>query len=156
VPFVNTLLTFGCILTVVLFGSSSRLASAYGIAVTGTMAITTAAFFIVARRNWHWPLWFAPALRPVPLIDAGLLLLANAHKLADGGWFPLAIGAASSPSCTRGRPAATEIFPARLRQQRHRGRAQNHRAQQARHARSGAAVFMVGSPRARPSPSCTT
>jgi KUP system potassium uptake protein len=94
VPFVNALLAIGCILTAAAFGSSSRLASAYGIAVTGTMAITTVAYFIVARRNWRWPLWrIGPACAVFLAIDLAFFL-SNARKLADGGWFPLAIAAA--------------------------------------------------------------
>jgi KUP system potassium uptake protein len=94
VPFVNTLLTFGCILTAVLFGSSSRLASAYGIAVTGTMAITTIAFYIVARRNWNWSLWRAGIPCALFLFTDLSFFISNARKLTDGGWFPLAIAAA--------------------------------------------------------------
>jgi KUP system potassium uptake protein len=93
VPFVNTLLAIGCILTAALFGSSSRLASAYGIAVTGTMAITTVAYFIVAHRNWRWPLWEIGPLCAVFLAIDLAFFFSNARKLTDGGWFPLAIAA---------------------------------------------------------------
>lgn len=94
VPFVNTLLAIGCLVTVLLFGSTARLASAYGIAVTGTMAITTGAFFLVASRNWKWPLWWAGSICGAFIaVDLGFFG-ANARKLADGGWFPLAIAAA--------------------------------------------------------------
>ncbi len=93
VPFVNTLLAIGCILTAALFGSSDRLASAYGIAVTGTMAITTVAYFIVARRNWRWPLWEIGPLCAVFLVIDLAFFLSNSRKLTDGGWFPLAIAA---------------------------------------------------------------
>lgn len=92
-PFVNSLLAIGCILTVALFGSSARLASAYGIAVTGTMAITTVAYFIVARHRWRWPLWEIGPLCAVFLAIDLAFFLSNSQKLADGGWFPLAIGA---------------------------------------------------------------
>jgi KUP system potassium uptake protein len=93
VPFVNAALAIGCILTAAAFGSSDRLASAYGIAVTGTMAITTVAFFIVAHRNWRWPLWkVGPVCTVFLLIDLAFFL-SNARKLTDGGWFPLAIAA---------------------------------------------------------------
>lgn len=94
VPFVNTLLTIGCILTALFFGSSSKLASAYGIAVTGTMAITTVAFFVVARRNWRWSVLKAGIPCGIFLLMDLAFLLSNARKLADGGWFPLAIAAA--------------------------------------------------------------
>ena len=94
VPFVNMLLAIGCIFTVCLFGSSSRLASAYGIAVTGTMAITTVAYFIVARRNWQWPLWRVGPICAVFLTIDLAFFLSNARKLTDGGWYPLVIAAA--------------------------------------------------------------
>jgi KUP system potassium uptake protein len=93
VPMVNTLLAMACILTAALFGSSARLASAYGIAVTGTMGITTVAYFIVARRRWKWPLLEIGPLCAVFLAIDLAFFLSNAQKLADGGWFPLAIGA---------------------------------------------------------------
>ncbi|HVW22651.1 MAG TPA: KUP/HAK/KT family potassium transporter [Opitutaceae bacterium] len=93
VPFVNAALAIGCILTAAAFGSSDRLASAYGIAVTGTMAITTVAFFIVAHRNWRWPLWKAGPICAFFLLIDLAFFLANARKLTDGGWFPLAIAA---------------------------------------------------------------
>jgi KUP system potassium uptake protein len=94
VPFVNYALAVGSITTVLMFGTTAHLAAAYGIAVTGTMAITTVGFYLVARDRWRWPLWKA-----VP-VCAGFLLLdlaffgANVHKIHEGGWFPLAIGAA--------------------------------------------------------------
>jgi KUP system potassium uptake protein len=93
VPFVNVLLAIGCIFTVLLFGSTARLASAYGIAVTGTMAITTGAYFLVTRRNWKWPLWKSATICGIFLVmDLGFFG-ANARKIADGGWFPLVIAA---------------------------------------------------------------
>jgi len=93
VPFVNTILALGCILTVAFFGSSSRLASAYGIAVTGTMGITTLAYFIVVKRNWRWPLWRVAPICGLFLIADLAFFGSNARKLSDGGWFPLSIGA---------------------------------------------------------------
>ena len=93
VPFVNTLLAVGCILTAAVFGSSDRLASAYGIAVTGTMGITTFAYFFVARRNWNWPIYKIGSICAVFIIVDLAFFSSNALKLVDGGWFPLAIGA---------------------------------------------------------------
>jgi KUP system potassium uptake protein len=93
-PFVNALLAIGSILTVAAFRSSDALASAYGIAVTGTMAITTVAFYIVTRRLWNWPVWRAAPLCGFFLVVDSAFFIANTDKLADGGWFPLAIGAA--------------------------------------------------------------
>src|SRR5690606_10902808 len=63
IPEVNTFLMVGCVALVVGFGSTSALASAYGIAVTGTMAITTWLFYLVARHRWGWS-----RLRVVPLV----------------------------------------------------------------------------------------
>jgi KUP system potassium uptake protein len=92
VPLVNTLLAFGSIATVFGFGSSDKLAAAYGIAVTGTMAVTTIAYFVVIHKRWQWSLWIALPLCGLFLIIDLVFFGANIHKIADGGWFPLAIG----------------------------------------------------------------
>src|SRR5258708_1365257 len=94
VPFVNALLAIGAILTVYHFGSSANLASAYGIAVTGTMSITTVACYLVARSISGWPLWRAASICGVFLLVDLAFFFSNAHKLADGGWVPLVNGAA--------------------------------------------------------------
>jgi KUP system potassium uptake protein len=92
-PRVNTLLLFGVLLLVALFRSSSALASAYGIAVTGTMVVTTMMAIIVIRRVWHWSLVAALALMlPFLFIDL-TFLAANLLKVVEGGWVPLALGA---------------------------------------------------------------
>jgi KUP system potassium uptake protein len=93
VPLVNALLAAGSIATVLGFGSSERLASAYGIAVTGTMAVTTVAYFVVTHKRWRWPLWKSIPLCGLFLAVDLVFFGANIHKIADGGWFPLAIGA---------------------------------------------------------------
>lgn len=93
-PQINVLLLIGVLLLVVLFGSSSKLATAYGIAVTGTMVVTACLAFIVAWRHWKWPVWAAAALMaPFLLIDL-IFLGANMVKLFEGGYVPLGIGAA--------------------------------------------------------------
>ncbi|MBS0633306.1 MAG: KUP/HAK/KT family potassium transporter [Verrucomicrobia bacterium] len=94
VPFVNTLLAIGCILTVVLFGSTDHLAAAYGIAVTGTMAITTIAYYLVTQKTWEHGRWAAAPICLVFLFVDLAFLSSNADKIFNGGWFPLAIGAA--------------------------------------------------------------
>jgi len=91
VPLVNALLAFGSIITVWGFGSSERLAAAYGIAVTGTMAVTTIAYFVVIYRRWKWPLWLALPICGLFLAVDLVFFRANIHKFAEGGWFPLAI-----------------------------------------------------------------
>jgi KUP system potassium uptake protein len=92
-PRVNVLLLAGVLLLVVLFRSSSSLASAYGIAVTGTMVVTALMAIVVISRGWHWPLWAALGLMaPFLFIDL-TFLVANLLKVFDGGWMPLALGA---------------------------------------------------------------
>lgn len=92
-PRVNTLLLLGVLLLVVLFKSSGALASAYGIAVTGTMVVTALLALIVIWRFWNWPLWAAAALM-VPFLFIDLTFLgANLLKVFQGGWVPLLIGA---------------------------------------------------------------
>jgi KUP system potassium uptake protein len=92
-PRVNTFLLMGVLLLVALFRSSSALASAYGIAVTGTMVVTAMMAIAVIWRVWNWPLIGALALMlPFLLIDF-TFLSANLLKIVEGGWMPLALGA---------------------------------------------------------------
>ena len=91
-PRVNTLLLVGVLLLVALFRSSGALASAYGIAVTGTMVVTTMMAFVVVWRVWRWSLAAAAALiLPFLFIDV-TFLSANLLKVVEGGWIPLALG----------------------------------------------------------------
>jgi KUP system potassium uptake protein len=150
VPFVNMLLAIGCILTVILFGSTARLASAYGIAVTGTMAITSGAFFIVARRNWRWPLWRAgPICALFLIIDLGFFA-SNARKLADGGWYPLLIAGAILAvmhTWKTGRNIVFErVYGGNVTEEELTTIARS----QYLYRVPGAAVFMVGSPHGTP------
>ena len=92
-PRVNTILLLGVLLLVILFKSSGALATAYGIAVTGTMVVTAILAFIVVWRVWAWPLWAAAALMiPFLLIDL-VFLGANLLKVVHGGWVPILIAA---------------------------------------------------------------
>jgi KUP system potassium uptake protein len=90
-PGVNRLLGVACILLVLTFRSSGNLASAYGIAVTGTMTITTILFCAVARDRWHWPRWRVLAVGGLFLSVDLAFLGANLVKIARGGWFPIVI-----------------------------------------------------------------
>ena len=91
-PKVNTLLLIGVLLLVMLFRSSSALASAYGIAVTGTMVVTSLMAFVVIRKVWRWSA-IATTVVLVPLIGLDLTFLAaNLLKVLEGGWMPLALG----------------------------------------------------------------
>jgi KUP system potassium uptake protein len=91
VPAVNWLLFVAVVGLVVGFGSSEGLAAAYGIAVTGTLAIDTVLFFFVARALWHRPVWLTLTggvfFLAVDLVFFG----ANLPKVLHGGWFPLAV-----------------------------------------------------------------
>ncbi|MDB4881011.1 MAG: Low affinity potassium transport system protein kup [Gemmatimonadetes bacterium] len=91
VPEINVALMVGTLLIVIGFRSSSALGAAYGIAVTGTMAITTILFAVVARTRWEWPLPRVLALTSFFLALDLAFLGANALKIARGGWVPLAI-----------------------------------------------------------------
>jgi KUP system potassium uptake protein len=91
-PGVNWLMLLGVVALVLAFKSSTNLAAAYGIAVTGTMIITTLFAYLVARHQWGWRRRLA-----VPVFGALLaldltFLAANATKIIDGGWFPLVFG----------------------------------------------------------------
>jgi len=91
-PRVNLLLLIGVLLLVALFRSSSALASAYGIAVTGTMVVTVTMAFVVIWKVWRWPPLAAAALI-APFLFVDLTFLgANLLKVVEGGWVPLAFG----------------------------------------------------------------
>jgi KUP system potassium uptake protein len=92
-PQVNWLLLIAVLLAVVGFGSSSALASAYGIAVTVTMLITTALTFFVVRHGWGFPLPVALAATGFFVLLDAALVVSCSLKFMDGGWFPLVTGA---------------------------------------------------------------
>jgi KUP system potassium uptake protein len=93
-PRVNTFLLIGVLLLVGIFRSSSALASAYGIAVSGTMVVTGAMAFFVIWKVWRWSLLAAAAVMlPFLFIDM-TFLTANLVKVVEGGWVPLALGGA--------------------------------------------------------------
>jgi KUP system potassium uptake protein len=94
VPAINWFLLFAVVALVLGFGSSTRLASAYGIAVTGTITVDTLLFLVVVRSLWRKPGWLV-ALGAVVFFTVDLAFLgANLTKVAHGGWFPLSIGVA--------------------------------------------------------------
>jgi KUP system potassium uptake protein len=94
VPAVNRLLMIACLILVVTFRSSDALGAAYGIAVSGTMAITTVLFYHVTRVNWHWSRWLAGLVCGVFLIVDLAFFAANSLKVAHDGWVPLAVAIA--------------------------------------------------------------
>ncbi|HRE03977.1 MAG TPA: KUP/HAK/KT family potassium transporter [Opitutaceae bacterium] len=150
VPLVNSLMAIGSIVTVLLFKSSSALAGAYGIAVTGAMTATTFTLFFAARRRWGWSLPAAlGACAGFAIIDLGFLA-ANVPKIAHGGWLPLAIGAVIFAIMHTWKSGRSEI------QERIYGSAVTE-LELSSIARSknivrvpGGAVFMVGTPKGTP------
>jgi KUP system potassium uptake protein len=93
-PVVNWGLYVCIVFAVVLFGSSSRLAAAYGIAVTIDMLITTTMTFFVIRYGWKYPWWLCVAATGFFFLVDFTYFAANIVKVVDGGWFPVVIGAA--------------------------------------------------------------
>jgi KUP system potassium uptake protein len=93
-PQINGMLAVGVVLLIAVFKSSDALGQAYGLAVTGTMAVTTSLSFIVVRKMWRWPLIGAVALI-TPLLTMDLFFLgANSLKILSGAALPLVMGAA--------------------------------------------------------------
>jgi KUP system potassium uptake protein len=94
IPEVNQALLVGCIALVAGFKSVNNLAAAYGIAVTGTMIITTLLFHTVACERWGWPVWRARALTLLFLAVDVAFFAANLIKITEGGWFPIVVALA--------------------------------------------------------------
>jgi KUP system potassium uptake protein len=92
VPWMNWLLAISCITIVILFKKSTNLAAAYGLAVSGTMFLTSLVFFYVCYYRWKWKLPVALLLVSFMLILDGAFLVATADKIPDGGYLPLLIG----------------------------------------------------------------
>ncbi len=91
VPEVNGILMVACVALTLAFRKSGNLAAAYGIAVMGTMVITTVLLYSVARRRWKWRTWQALALAALFMVVDVPFLAANATKIWSGGWVPLAV-----------------------------------------------------------------
>src|SRR3954453_7462839 len=146
IPGVNRLLMVACIALVIGFRSSSNLAAAYGIAVTGTMGITTVLFYFVARERFGWTRVQAGVPAAFFLVIDLAFFLANATKILHGGWFPLLVGAAVFTAMTTWK-TGRGILAERLSQTtlpidlflEDVGRSAPHRV-------PGTAVFMFGNP----------
>jgi KUP system potassium uptake protein len=149
-PWINRLLMILVVLVVIGFGSSKALAGAYGIAVTGTMAIDTVLFVIVAWRMWKWhPLLVLAVFVFFLSIDLAFFG-ANTLKVEDGGWFPLVLGLAVFAILTTWRRGRDLV----LRQLKHGGLAlAPFIANLAEHPPTrveGTAIFLVSDPDAVP------
>ncbi len=93
IPEINWMLAIACIALVLGFRQSTALAAAYGIAVTGTMAITSVIYFVVVRSSWNWPIWKALPLLVLFLVFDIAFLGACLLKFHDGGYVPVGIAA---------------------------------------------------------------
>ncbi len=93
IPQVNTVLMVLCIVLVLVFQKATNLAAAYGLAVVGTMTISSILFYFVARERWGWKKWQAAALCTLFLAIETAFLGANIVKFLHGAWLPLAMGA---------------------------------------------------------------
>jgi KUP system potassium uptake protein len=92
IPYINWLVFTAVITAVLGFGSSSALGAAYGIAVTGTMLITTCLTFFVIRFGWHYSLALSVFATAFFFVSDITFVSSNLLKVAQGGWFPLVIG----------------------------------------------------------------
>jgi len=90
-PWINTVMMIGCLGLALAFKESSNLAAAYGIAVTGTMCISTIIYFNICRHNWNWPLWQALPLAGLFFFFDFSFFSANLLKFIDGGWFAVSV-----------------------------------------------------------------
>lgn len=109
IPFVNYALMVACLGVVIGFKESSGLAGAYGIAVTGTMLITSFLYFLVLTRHWKWSLWKAVPLVAVFILFDIAYIVGNLFKIADGGWFPLFVAAVIAVAMTTWRKGRSEL-----------------------------------------------
>ena len=115
-PGLNWMLMLACVAIVLAFRTSDALASAFGLAVAGTMTITTVLFAVVARRRWGWPVPLVTVVTGALLFVDAAFLGANLTKIAAGGWFPLAVGAVVftlMSTWTRGRQLLRASYDAR-------------------------------------------
>ena len=116
VPAINWILMIACILLVLGFGSSSRLAAAYGVGVNLDMLIATSLFFVLAVYDWNWPWWKATLICGSFLGFELAFLVGNAAKIPSGGWFPLLVGITVftiMSTWNRGRGIVARLFQAR-------------------------------------------
>jgi KUP system potassium uptake protein len=150
VPRVNALLLVAVLLLVVIFKSSSALASAYGVAVTATMITTSLMAFFVFWKKWRWPLWQAAALIVPLLLIEQIFFAANVMKILEGAWMPLAValwlmitmmtwvkGAAILAAISRKQDATLDWLVNTLEKK-------------PPHRVNGTAVFLTGNPHAAP------
>ncbi|MBP1687167.1 MAG: trkD [Deltaproteobacteria bacterium] len=108
-PEINWVLMVTCVLLVLGFKSSSNLAGAYGIAVTGTMTVTTILFYVLTRERWHWSAAKAAVGIAIFLLFDLSFFTANLPKVVEGGWFPLVVGISVFTVLTTWKRGRTEL-----------------------------------------------
>jgi len=149
IPMINWSLLFLVVLLVLGFRTSNNLAAAYGIAVTGTMLITTMMMAVLVLTIWKWPRWWAVPVLAVLLVIDGAYFASNLTKIPDGGWFPLLVGAVAFTLLTtwaRGR----HLMMLRLRESAMPIEVFIKSAATAATRVQGTAVFMTSSPEGVP------
>lgn len=109
IPVVNYALMIACLGVVIGFKQSSGLAGAYGIAVTGTMIITSVLYFLVLINNWKWSVGKALSLVAIFIVFDVAYIIGNLFKIADGGWFPLFVAAIVAIAMTTWRKGRAEL-----------------------------------------------
>jgi KUP system potassium uptake protein len=147
---VNTTLAIMTIAIVLQFESVDRLTAAYGVAVTGSMAVTTLAFYRVTRHRWSWPVWKAlPLCATFFAVDLAFFI-ANLHKFVEGGWLPFAIALAVLAVMLTWKTGRAEIY--RRVYGNNVTESELTAIARSKHVTRvpGAAVFMVGSPSGTP------
>ena len=110
IPFINYALMIACIAVVIGFKESGGLAGAYGIAVTGTMIITSFLYFLVLTHERKWPLWKVVPLVGIFLAFDFAFFAGNIFKIADGGWFPLFVAAIIAMAMTTWKKGRNELY----------------------------------------------
>ena len=149
IPMINWTLLVLVVLLVLGFRTSNNLAAAYGIAVTGTMLITTMMVAVLVLTVWKWSRWWAVPLLGVLLVIDGAYFASNLTKIPDGGWFPLLVGAVTFTMLTtwaRGR----HLMMLRLRESAMPIEVFIKSAATAATRVQGTAVFMTSSPEGVP------
>ncbi len=150
VPRINGLLFIAVLMLVILFGSSSALASAYGLAVSGNMVVTSVLLAIVMRRLWRWPV-IAVAAVMLPLMSLDLsFLVANSLKFLDGGWATVTISAAIFVVMWTWRRGSKLLFEKTRRNEIPLAELADNLAKKPPHLVKGTAVFLTGDPQLAP------
>lgn len=145
VPEVNRIMMIVCIGLVLFFQTSSRLAAAYGIAVTANMAITSVVYFYIIRNSWTWSLSKAVPLVGVFLIFDFMYFSSNVLKIYDGGWFPISVAALIVIMMTTWKAGRAELYRRMLERTIPLDQFLEDLARHSVHRIPGTAVFMASS-----------